>query len=374
VTDEYDLDDYDREQEERERRSDDQARRCRGNSAEQVLVAIIRRLTEKPGEWWATGLTGERYKGTEAQVYRTSRPQTLLIAGENDLADGLRELLASGAAAGWDLFRLPEVRTPLYDLEAILRPISGVRYVHILRRADFHFVEEVAALTDSCLRDFRGGGAKFVATVRMALAVLDPDAHRVHVLPGDRKTIGEQAPAVPDWLADQAFMAAFAKVARWAASERDAERLGDVLHLTADPKELPEEVAAAWDRVSRRPLSLLGADARDVDLDRLVETLLSQVSDSQRTILTARTFASSPCSVESLAAGLGMDTRQVENAGTIALERVTRNIADEEFAPLRWRAESGDATSDVSELTAKILDWLAAFAARAASVVTDPLM
>lgn len=361
MRDERDLDASDRSRAERERewdrKRDEQARRCRGDSAGQVLVAVIRRLTANPGEWWATGLTGE--SGAEAHVYRTSRPQRLLVVGENALADGLRELLASGAAAGWELFRIPDARTPLYELEAILRPISGVRYVHILRRADFSFVEEVAALPEECLRDFHGVGDKFVATVRTALAVLDPDACRARVLPGDRKAIGDQPPpAVPDWLADQAFMAAFAKVARWAASERGAGRLGDMLLLAAEPGDLPGEVAAAWDRVSRRPLSLLGAAAGDVDLDSLAETLLGKLRDVHRTVLTARTFSSSPCSPESLAAGLGLDPGQAEGMEKTALRDLTQAVAGDQFAPLRWRAESGRA-GGVSELTAGILGWIA---------------
>ena len=258
MSDGYDSDDdWASQARERERQWDDRFRRCRGATAEQVLVAVICRLTEKRDEWWVTGLTQDARRGSEAQVYRTSRAQTLLVVGENSLADGLRELLAAGAAAGWDLLGLPDVRTPLYDLEAILRPISGVRYANVLRRADFNYVEEVAALTDDCLRDIDGAGAKFVAAVRTALAVFDPDAHRLHVLPGERKSVPDQTAAVPDWLADQAFMAAFAKVARWAASERHAGRMGDMLHLAYGPDEVPEEVAAAWSRVSRRPLSLL---------------------------------------------------------------------------------------------------------------------
>ena len=85
-------------------------------------------------------------------------------------------------------------------------------------------------------------------------------------------------------------------------------------------------------------------------------------------ILKARTFAASPCSVESLAARLDMDPGQIEDAETFALESVTRNVADEKFAPLRWRAESGSSASDVSELTAKILDWLASHPERGVRV------
>src|ERR1700719_2567300 len=91
VSDEHDLDEDDfdwvQEERERERERDDRARRCRGDSAEQVLAAVVHRLTEKPGGWWAVGWIGEGHKGVEAQVYRTSRPQTLPLVGENDLAD-----------------------------------------------------------------------------------------------------------------------------------------------------------------------------------------------------------------------------------------------------------------------------------------------
>jgi hypothetical protein len=77
VPDEYDLedghDDWMQKERERERRDDDRVRLCRGDSADQVLVAVIRRLTEKRDEWWATGQIGKGYGSPKAQVYRTAQ-------------------------------------------------------------------------------------------------------------------------------------------------------------------------------------------------------------------------------------------------------------------------------------------------------------
>lgn len=190
-----------------------------------------------------------------ALVFRMRPERSLLVAGTAPMAAELRTLIAGGAAPGWALHPVPDVRTPLHELEAPLRRQSGNRrFYNALERAGFGYVEEVAAAPDEGLLELRNSGLRLIDAVRAVIAGLPrpaegPDTAEIS------DTAGEPDGALPR-LPAEAFTA-LRVVAEWAASRHDARTVADLLSLKWDDGDLPADVAQAWDRVGRLDLSSL---------------------------------------------------------------------------------------------------------------------
>ena len=111
-----------------------------------------------------------------ALVFRAWPLRSLHVAGGTPMAEALRELIAAGAAPGWELHPVPGGRTALHVLAAPLFRLSGQqRFYNLLDRAGFAWAEEVAATPDACLLELRNSGPKFIAAVRQALSELGID-------------------------------------------------------------------------------------------------------------------------------------------------------------------------------------------------------
>ena len=259
-----------------------------------------------------------------------------------------RRLIEAGAVPGWELHPVPSGRTPLHVLAGPLHRLSGsYRFYNLLEREGFVYVEEVAVTSEACLLELRNSGPRFIAAVRQVIADLESAGAGAGTesLPGPgpgpgRTGPGPGGPVTPTGLPPDAARALQAAAA-WAASERGAQTLGDLLTLAPGIGDLPPDVARSWDcirQLSLRPLAgmaLLGAG-----LPQLARELLDELEERRRLILTSRTFAPAPRTYDSLAAELGVGRERVRQLETSALQQLARAATHDRYRPLCWRAAS----------------------------------
>jgi len=200
----------------------------------------------------------------KAQVFRVRPGQSMHVVGASPLAAELRWLLIAGAEPGWELHPVPDGCTPLQVLAGPLRRLSGNgRFFNLLDRSGFAYVEEVAATPDECLTDLGNGGPGLVAAVRQVIGELAPDA----ASPADGMPPGTpgapDTPNTPDTpdastgplpALSSATLRALKVVAVWAVAERGAHTAGDLIAAVSRTRELPPDVAAAWDHIRQLEL------------------------------------------------------------------------------------------------------------------------
>jgi sigma-70-like protein len=273
-----------------------------------------------------------------AVVFRAWPARSLHVAGASALAAELRRLIAAGAEPGWELHPVPEGRTPLRALAVPLLRLSGSnRFFSLLDRSGFACVEEVAAVPDECLLDLRNGGPRFVAAVRQVLSELGPGIAAAEPAAPDGQDRVQPLPA----LAPGTLRAVQVAVA-WAVAEQGARTAGDLVPLVGRMRQLPPDVAAAWDHIRRLDLrQIAGQLLPDASLVVLAGELLGEVDQRRQLILTARTFAPPPRrTYASLAAELGITRERIRQLEADALGKLALVAADDRYAPLRWRAAS----------------------------------
>jgi hypothetical protein len=158
---------------EEERKEHDRYRECRGESADQVLAAVISAFSRHEDWFWAHAEIGA-YRRSHAYAYRPPGTRELLFAGNGGLAAELSQLVAGREDLGWSLMPVEPARTPLEELWGVFKSVSGsVRHYNLLRTQGFAYAEELAVVPDACLLDFpRGGTQRLVATVHQVLAEL----------------------------------------------------------------------------------------------------------------------------------------------------------------------------------------------------------
>nr|MDT0665409.1 DNA-directed RNA polymerase subunit alpha C-terminal domain-containing protein [Micromonospora sp. DSM 115978] len=104
--------------------------------------------------------------GAEVTLYGLTDAREIVVLGQNQLAGQVRAVLRGNQIPGWRLHDLPAEQTPVQALYARL----SVRSTNILQRAPFVSAQEVAALPDEVLLEFRGLGPRGLAEIRSALA------------------------------------------------------------------------------------------------------------------------------------------------------------------------------------------------------------
>lgn len=138
---------------------------------EEALLRVAGVYASGRDLWVSAGRSGGRWG--RAEVCRVRPGSVLHVVGGSRMALRLRELLASGAAAGWELHPVQAGQTPLGVLAEPLFAVSGsVRFYNILARSDFCTVEELAATPEDCLRETYQVGPMMAAAVRQVLCDL----------------------------------------------------------------------------------------------------------------------------------------------------------------------------------------------------------
>jgi hypothetical protein len=193
------------------------------------------------------------------------------VVGASPLADELRSLLTAGAEPGWELHPVPGGRTPLQVLAAPLRRLSGNgRFFNLLARSGFGYVEEVTATPDECLTDLGNGGPGLVAAVRQVIGELEPGSPSPAA---DMAPDGREPGTGPLPVLSSATLRALKVVADWAAAERGASTAGDLIAAVARTRELPPDVAVAWNHIRQVDLrQMLGSG---IGGDHLADAKLS---------------------------------------------------------------------------------------------------
>jgi hypothetical protein len=210
-------------------------------SALDALRSIVKEFSSPRQPLWCPASLRSGASGT-AQVLRVPTGQSMHVVGASPLAAELRRLLTAGAEPGWELHPVPGGCTPLHALAAPLRRLSGTnRFYNLLERSGFANAEEVAATPEECLKDLRNGGPRFAATVRQAISEL------TDLEPGTRP---------PPTLA-AATVRALQVIAAWAVAEQGARSAGDLLTAIGRSRELPPEVASAWNHIRQLDLRQL---------------------------------------------------------------------------------------------------------------------
>lgn len=312
-------------------------------SALDALHSLAKEFSSPRQPLWRPASLRSGASGT-AQVFRVRTGQSMHVVGASPLAADLRRLLTDGAEPGWELHPVPGEATPLHALAAPLRRLSGTgRFYNLLDRSGFTRVEEVAATPEECLTDLPYGGPRFVAAVRQAISELAAGAASQvggasladGAAPEDREPGTRPLPAVAP-----TTLRALQVTAAWAVAEQGARSAGDLLAAVGRSRELPPEVASAWNHIRQLDLRQLADPLLpDTGLAGLAAELLAEVDQRRQLILTARTFAPPPGrAYDSLAAELGITGEQVRQLEAGALAKLTLKAADDRYAPLRWRA------------------------------------
>ncbi len=252
-------------------------------SALDALRTLAKEFSSPRQPLWRPASLRSEASGT-AQVFRVRTAQSMHVVGASPLAAELRRLLTDGAEPGWELHPVPGGSTPLHALAAPLRRLSGtVRFYNLLDRSGFAYVEEVAATPEECLADLRNGGPKFVAAVRQAIigfaagtAFLAGDA-----APDDPKPGAPPLPALAP-----ATLRALRLTAAWAVAEQGARSAGDLLAAVGRTRELPPEVASAWNHIRQLDLrQLAGPLLPDTSPSGLAAELVAEVDQRSQLIL-----------------------------------------------------------------------------------------
>ena len=220
-----------------------------------------------------------------ALVFRLRPARSLHIVGDSPLAADFRRLLTAGEVPGWDLHPVPAGRTPLRVLAGPLHRLSGsYRFYNLVERNGFASVEEVAAMPQDCWFELRNCGTRFIAAVRHVIAELQPDDAQATT--GTPPGPGSAGPAAGRTVTPAGLPADAAKelqvMAAWAATERRAQTLGDLLTLACDVEDLPPDVARSWDRIRQLRLRRLAAALPDDDLPQLARELLGELEERRR--------------------------------------------------------------------------------------------
>ena len=307
-----------------------------GESPEQVLHAVIGELSRQ-----LACHAGWNSRLGRALIFRAWPLRALHVVGGTPMAEALRELIAAGAAPGWELHPVPGGRTALHVLAVPLYRLSGQqRFYNLLDREGFAWAEEVAATPDVCLLELRNSGPKFIAALRRAISELGLDGASGHPEPAGERQDPGPAPSPPALPAEVAR--ALQLVARWAVAEQGASTFADLITLAPGIAELPPDVARSWDHIGQLDLqSLTGPAPTGRDLPELAGRLLGEVADDRRRlILTSRTFAPQRRTYDSLAAEFGVSRGRVRQLEISALQQLAQAAMEDQYAPLRWRAAS----------------------------------
>jgi hypothetical protein len=130
-------------------------------------------------------------------------------------------------------------------------------------------------------------------------------------------------------------------LAAWAYAERGITTVGGLLGLAPGVAGMPAEIAREWEHARDMDLRLLaGGPPPAPQLPALLRDLLAEVDERRREILTRRTFAPQPQTLDTLAAGLGISrgrVRQLEESARVKIASAARSAS---YAPLRWRAHT----------------------------------
>jgi hypothetical protein len=234
------------------------------DSAVAALHSLAWEFSSPRQPLWCPASLRSGASGT-AQVFRVRPGQSMHVVGTSPLAAELRRLLTAGAEPGWVLHAVPGDRSPLQVLAGPLRRLSGNgRFFNLLDRSGFAYVEEVTATPDECLTDLGNGGPGLVAAVRQVIGELAPGT----ASPADSLAPDGREPGTgPLPALSPATLRALKVVVGWAVAERGACTAGDLMAAVARTRELPPDVAAAWNHV--RQLDLWQVLGSGIGGDRL---------------------------------------------------------------------------------------------------------
>jgi hypothetical protein len=307
-------------------------------SPRDLLHKVVRELSiPRRMSCWASAGPGEL---GAAEVFRVRPSRSLHVVGTSRLASELRRLITDGEEPGWELHPVPGGHTPLHALATPLFRLSGSgRFYNLLDRSAFTYVEEVAATPDECLLDLRNGGPRFVAAVRQVISELGLDipAERGSMAPDGKRPGGQPLPVLAP-----RTLRALQVTAAWAVAEQGARTAGDLIPLADGTRQLPPDIAAAWDHIRQLDLrQIAGPLLPATSLAGLATELLAEVDQRRQLILSTRTFAPPKRrTYDSLAAELGVTRERVRQLEEAALIKLAQAAADDRYAPLRWRAVS----------------------------------
>ena len=132
-------------------------------------------------------------------------------------------------------------------------------------------------------------------------------------------------------------LGALRTVAAWGIKERSAERLGEVIELSADPDLLPPDLKVLWDEFEQLELTdLADASLLELTLDDLVDRLFARMDDRQRTIYRRRVVDGA--TLATVGEELGVSRERIRQLQAKAELQIATALRSERLRPLHWRA------------------------------------
>jgi hypothetical protein len=135
-------------------------------------------------------------------------------------------------------------------------------------------------------------------------------------------------------------------LAAWAIAERGITTVGELLALVPDARSLPAEIASEWEQARELDLrQLAGGPSTLPYLPGLLRELLADLEERRREILTRRTFAHHPQTLDALTGEFGVSRERVRQLESSALVQIGVAVTADKYAPLRWQAHIVASTS-----------------------------
>jgi Sigma-70, region 4 len=181
----------------------------------------------------------------------------------------------------------------------------------------------------------------------------------------------DPAPVKPQTLPAGCIAIPLQALAAWTVAERGTVVVGDLMALGPDVTALPADIAREWELTPKLDLRWLAGGPSAVPQlpPGLLDDLLNEVDERRQEILSRRTFAPQPETLDTLAADFGVSRGRVGQLEESARVKIAIAVCGASYAPVRWRAytlaNTGGAESDPWTLPAAapwarpLLRWLA---------------
>jgi len=272
-------------------------------------------------------------------------PQGGPLPSTSTIADRLVLELISGLAWNEPLgVCLPGL---LIDSELhIPRDHLSARTWNALTRFTFMTWRDLADMTLADLADLRSVGPYTLTEIlRLAIArALSASAvSHANGIRGDEQlesALEKQKDEPPQHSLPARIGNALETLTAWGRRERGVTTLGALLAEVGRATDMPEDVAQAWAILDTCWMSNFAGPVADTPLAELFDGVLTGLDEREREIFVSRSIMKNNATLQELADRWRVTRERIRQIQVAAESKVAAAVAQERFAPLRWRAQT----------------------------------